>query len=75
MGVDGNLDVKGYVELLEEHYIPWATDLIAEEGGYPGLVFQQDNAKAHTAKKTMAFLNTTAPEVLPWPSRSPDLNL
>ncbi|GFV47414.1 transposable element Tc1 transposase [Trichonephila clavipes] len=36
---------------------------------YPGLIFQQDNAKPHTTRVAMNFL--TAYQTLPWPSRSP----
>jgi len=72
--VDGNLDSKGYVELLEEHYIPWAENLIAQEGGYPGLVFQQDNASVDTAKRTRQWMKDNNVDVLPWPAQSPDLS-
>ncbi|GFY31722.1 HTH_Tnp_Tc3_2 domain-containing protein [Trichonephila clavipes] len=35
---------------------------------YPGLIFQQDNAKPHTSRVTMNCL--TASQTLPWPARS-----
>ncbi|GFY08414.1 transposable element Tc1 transposase [Trichonephila clavipes] len=38
---------------------------------YLGLVFQQDNARPHTARVIMNFL--TASQTLSWPARSPDL--
>ena len=37
-------------------------------------LFQQDNARPHTARVTRDFLTTENVTVLPWPSRSPDLN-
>jgi hypothetical protein len=37
-------------------------------------LFQQDNARSHTARLTMDNLDQNNINVLPWPSRSPDLN-
>ena len=37
-------------------------------------VFQQDNAMPHTARVTMDYLDQNNINVLPWPSKSPDLN-
>lgn len=39
-----------------------------------GIIFQQDNARPHTARLTMDFLNRHNVHVLPWPAKSPDLN-
>ena len=39
-----------------------------------GITFQQDNARPHTARITQAFLQQQNIDVLPWPSKSPDLN-
>ena len=36
-------------------------------------IFQQDNAKAHTACVSMDFLRTQNIQGMPWPSQSPDL--
>ena len=38
------------------------------------VTFQQDNAPRHTARVTRDFLNTNNVNVLPWRSKSPDLN-
>ncbi len=37
--------------------------------------FQQDGAPAHTAKKTINFFSDKKIKILPWPSKSPDLNI
>ncbi|GFW21745.1 transposable element Tcb2 transposase [Trichonephila clavipes] len=37
----------------------------------PGALFQQDNARPHTARVSQDCLRTVTP--LPWPARSPDL--
>ena len=41
----------------------------------PGLTFQQDNARPHTAKLTRQHLQQHNVTVMNWPSRSPDLSL
>ncbi|GFX01096.1 transposable element Tcb2 transposase [Trichonephila clavipes] len=38
----------------------------------PGAIFQQDNARPHTARVSQDCLCTVS--TLPWPARSPDLS-
>ncbi|GFU28903.1 transposable element Tc1 transposase [Trichonephila clavipes] len=40
--------------------------------GHPGAIFQQDNARPHTARVAQDFLRHF--QTLPWPARSPDLS-
>ncbi|GFV46472.1 transposable element Tcb2 transposase [Trichonephila clavipes] len=40
--------------------------------GLPGAIFQQDNARPHTARFAQDFLRHF--QTLPWPARSPDLS-
>ncbi|GFU90078.1 transposable element Tcb1 transposase [Trichonephila clavipes] len=40
--------------------------------GLPGAIFQQDNARPHTARVAQDFLRHF--QILPWPARSPDLS-
>ncbi|GFW58751.1 transposable element Tc1 transposase [Trichonephila clavipes] len=40
--------------------------------GLPGAIFQQDNARPHTARVAQYFLRHF--QTLPWPARSPDLS-
>ncbi|GFU72708.1 DDE_3 domain-containing protein [Trichonephila clavipes] len=40
--------------------------------GLPGAIFQQDNARPHTARVAQDFLRHF--QSLPWPARSPDLS-
>jgi transposase len=37
-------------------------------------LFQQDNARIHTTRVTMDYLEQNNINVLPWPSKSPDFN-
>lgn len=65
--VQGNLTAVRYRDnILQPHLLP-VIDVQRE-------LFQQDNARPHTARATMAFLANNNVRVLPWPSRSPDLN-
>lgn len=41
--------------------------------GTRGIIFHQDNAPAHTAARTMEFLNKSGVQLLPHPPYSPDL--
>ncbi|GFT97690.1 transposable element Tc1 transposase [Trichonephila clavipes] len=40
--------------------------------GFPGAIFQKDNARPHTARVAQDFLRHF--QTLPWPARSPDLS-
>ncbi len=71
-----------YLDLLKEKLIPAARELMrpriphtskARMGAY--WVWQQDNAKAHTAKKVIRWLSQQEDfKVLDWPAKSPDLS-
>jgi hypothetical protein len=64
-----------YVSILQNYFAP-----ALEELGLENVWFQQDGAKAHTARASMQFSREMFPERLislrgdiPWPARSPDL--
>ena len=67
--VNGRMNSDLCVEVLSDHLLP-----LIDEHFPTGHIFQQDNAPAHTANATRAFLADTNVDLLPWPSRSPDLN-
>jgi hypothetical protein len=62
------MDGQYYVEILENH--------IEEINGMLGKKwrFQQDNDPKHTSRVAKAFLAENVPELIDWPSCSPDLN-
>ncbi|GFV65514.1 transposable element Tcb2 transposase [Trichonephila clavipes] len=63
----GTLTGQRYVDdILRPHVGPFLN-------GIPGAVFQQDNARPHTARVAQDFLRPF--QTLPWPARSPDLSL
>ena len=63
-----------YMEMLEEHLLPWASDLFGDEEW----CFQQDSAPAHKANDTQDWLSEYCPDFITreeWPPNSYDLNL
>jgi hypothetical protein len=42
---------------------------------HPDMTLQHDNAISHTARSVCDFLQDRNASVLPWPAKSPDLNL
>ena len=65
--VQDNLTAVQYIQdILQPHVLPLM--------GTPGAVFQQDNARPHTARITVAYFNNQNIRTLPWPSLSPDLS-
>ncbi|GFX50066.1 transposable element Tc1 transposase [Trichonephila clavipes] len=62
----GTLTGQSYVDdILRPHVGPFLN-------GLPGAIFQQDNARPHTARVAQDFLRHF--QTLPWPARSPDLS-
>lgn len=58
----------------QQTYIETLQPFFASYGLPDNLIFQQDNAPAHTAAGVSRFLDNAGVRRLPWPSRSPDLN-
>lgn len=67
--VQGNLTAARYRdEILQQHVVPFMRQ-------HPETTtFQQDNARPHTARISMEFLQQNDIQVLPWPAKSPDLS-
>ncbi|GFV22654.1 transposable element Tcb2 transposase [Trichonephila clavipes] len=62
----GTLTDQRYVDdILRPHVGPFLN-------GLPGAIFQQDNARPHTARVAQDFLRHF--QTLSWPARSPDLS-
>lgn len=65
--IDGNLNAQRYVnEILRPNVLPLVRRY--------NMIFQQDNARPHTARVSRDFLNNHNIRNLPWPARSPDLS-
>jgi transposase len=67
--VEGTITGAKYVDLLRTHFLPW---MRRQKKGT--LVFQQDNAPAHTSRVAKAFFEAEGIDVMEWPASSPDLN-
>lgn len=67
---EGTINAERYIQVLEQHMLPSKRRLFH---GRPCL-FQQDNAKPHSARVTTAWLRSKRVRVLPWPACSPDLS-
>ncbi len=68
--LEGTMNAERYIKALEQHMLPSRRRLFQ---GRP-CVFQQDNAKPHTAAITTAWLHSRRVWVLNWPACSPDLS-
>ena len=67
--IRGNLNAQRYInEVINPHVLP-----IAQQGG-PNFIFQQDNARAHTARVVQNHFAQNGVNVKEWPASSPDLN-
>ncbi len=61
--LEGTMNAERYIKVLEQHMLPSRRRL-----------FQQDNAKPHTAAITTAWLCSRRVRVLNWSACSPDLS-
>ncbi len=68
--LEGTMNAERYIKVLEQHMLPSRRHLFQ---GRP-FVFQQDNAKPHTAAITTVWLRSRRVQVLNWPACSPDLS-
>ena len=67
--IEGNMTALRYIaQILRPTLLP----LLAQHRDV--ITFQQDNARPHTARITMAFLGEHGVNVLPWPAYSPDMS-
>lgn len=66
----GTINAERYIQVLEQHMLPSRHRLFQ---GRP-CIFQQDNAKPHTASITTSWLRRRRIRVLKWPACSPDLS-
>ena len=68
--INCNLSSEKYCEVLTKCLLPFAAEVCLQDW-----IFQQDNASCHKSNHTKCFLADNYVDVLPWPARSPDLNI
>lgn len=68
--IEGRFNSQTYVRILEDIMLPSVTQLY----GNNNFVYQQDNCPVHTAAIIREWFVNNNIELLPWPSRSPDIN-
>ncbi len=67
--IDGTMDAHAYQEVLRKHLLPVASGFV-----WPWW-FQQDGARPHTARSTMAWMAANGlPTPINWPPYSPDVS-
>ena len=64
---EGTINAERYIQVLEQHIVPSKRRLFQGRS----CLFQQDNAKPHTARVTTAWLRSKRVRVLDWPACSP----
>ncbi|CDF33332.1 unnamed protein product [Chondrus crispus] len=70
--MDGRQDSTKYVDVLRHGLLPFSSEVFGEGQGW---VFQQDNAPIHTSNFTRTWLSGHSIRTLPWPPKSPDMNI
>jgi len=68
--IEGTVNAKKYIELLEENLLPFLDELEESET----YIFQDDNAPCHTARLVKSWKEENSINFLPWPFQSSDLN-
>lgn len=70
--IEGKVNAEKYVSILEEGLLPTLDDhfLLPSD-----IIFQQDNDRKHVSKRAKAWFSEKGIELLPWPSKSPDMNI
>ena len=68
--LSGSVNSAHYIDVLNDNLLPYLQQLPKNRR----YLFQQDNAPAHNAKRTKAWLNEQHVQIISWPPNSPDLN-
>ena len=69
---DNTMNGKKYIDILKSSLLPLITK--CKKKIKNKLIFQQDNAPAHTSIDALKFFSNNKIEVMFWPANSPDLN-
>lgn len=69
--IEGRFNTEVYIHILQNTMLPSVSQR------FPGgnFILQQDNCPVHTARRVTQWLEEQNISLLPWPSKSPDLNV
>ena len=67
--INTTINSEGYCDILQSHLLRSGFKM-----GGRNWIFQQDNASVHSSNFSKAWLSSHKVNVMPWPSKSPDLN-
>ena len=68
--IPGKFNSNAYIELLQNSVVP-----ILKLNFRDDFWLQEDNASVHKSAKVKQFMKSNSIKILPWPARSPDLNI
>lgn len=68
-----SVNAAEYLKILRKGLVP-SIEKLFPHGNSSNIVFQQDNAPAHTAKVTKQYLERASINTMFWPGQSPDMN-
>ena len=72
MRIEGRLTSEKYIEILENHLLPYIAEMFPGVNRVP---FLQDRSPIHTSNAVMEwFREHPEIELIPWPSKGADLN-
>ena len=71
--VEDTMNSDVYIDVLGDNLMPLIEDVYWANNRT--VLFQQDNAACHTSKKAMDWFFEQGVAVLPWPAKSPDMNV
>jgi len=72
--LEGKQNSAKYVETLQQSLFPFLQEM-RDKYGIQEPIFQQDGASIHTSRATKAFIEDANIKTMPWPAKSPDLNV
>jgi transposase len=69
--IEGRFNTEVYINILQNIMLPSVLGRFPERD----FIYQQDNCPVHTARQAREWIENEQILILPWPARSPDLNV
>lgn len=68
--IRGRFNTQAYIHILQNVMLPSVNNIFQQEN----FIYQHDNCPVHTARRVSDWIRENNISLLPWPSRSPDIN-